>query len=45
MKLKNCPGYKSVVKTIKAIRRLQLKNRNFTIISNNCWGGGSESIL
>ena len=40
MKLKNCPGYKSVVKTIKAIRRLQLKNRNFTIISNKCWGGG-----
>lgn len=24
---------------IASIRRLQLKKRNFTIISNNCWGG------
>lgn len=23
----------------KSIRRIKLKNKNFTIISNNCWGG------
>lgn len=38
MKLKNI-----IIKTkdylIKSKNRLQLKNKNFTIISNNCWGG------
>lgn len=32
--------YKRIIrKFISPIRRIGLKNRNFSIISNNCWGG------
>lgn len=31
--------YHAIVNAIKAIKRLRLKSTDFTIISNNCWGG------
>ncbi|MCC8015129.1 MAG: DUF1919 domain-containing protein [Eubacterium sp.] len=30
---------KGLIKTIAPVRRLGLVNRDYTIISNNCWGG------
>ena len=30
---------KTIMKLIKKIRYIALKNRDFSIISNNCWGG------
>ncbi len=30
-----------IKRTLKSIRRIGLKNKDFTIISNNCWAGAS----
>lgn len=31
---------RTIFKPIRIYRNLRLKNKNFSIISNNCWGGG-----
>lgn len=38
------PAYKKLVKNkLKFFRRIGLKNKNISIISNNCGGGGSSA--
>lgn len=33
------------IKLTGKIRRLLIKDKDFTIVSNNCWGGGNLRIV
>lgn len=35
----NAHAKRIIRKTISPVRRIGLKNRSISIISNNCWGG------